>query len=47
MWWYPHNRSVYEGLKGSIVALHGRGLFRRLGGMGRLVRTFMRSFTRG
>jgi acyl-CoA reductase-like NAD-dependent aldehyde dehydrogenase len=47
MWWYPHNRSVYEGLKGSIVALYGRGLSRRLAGMGRLVGTFMRTFTRG
>ncbi|HUJ73714.1 MAG TPA: aldehyde dehydrogenase family protein [bacterium] len=47
MWWYPHDRSVYEGLKGAIVALHGRGLGRRLVGLGRLVRTFMRSFTRG
>ena len=47
MWWYPHDRSVYEGLKGAMVALYGRGLFRRLGGMGRLVRTFMRSFSKG
>ena len=47
MWWYPHDRSVYEGLKGAMVALHGRGLFRRLAAAGRLVRTFMRSFTKG
>jgi len=47
MWWYPHRRSVYEGLKGAIVALHGRGLGRRLAGLGRLVGTFMRTFTRG
>ena len=46
MWWYPHNRSVYEGLKGAIVALHGRGLGRRLAGLGRLVGTFMRTFSR-
>ncbi len=47
MWWYPHNQAVYEGLKGAIVALHGRGLARRLSGVGRLVGTFMRTFTRG
>jgi succinate-semialdehyde dehydrogenase/glutarate-semialdehyde dehydrogenase len=47
MWWYPHDKSVYEGLKGAMIALHGRGLFRRLGGLGRLVRTFMRSFRKG
>ena len=44
MWWYPHDRSVYEGLKGAMVALHGRGLGHRLAGLGRLVRTFLRSF---
>jgi succinate-semialdehyde dehydrogenase/glutarate-semialdehyde dehydrogenase len=47
MWWYPHDRSVYEGLKAAMIALHGRGLFRRLGGLGRLTRTFMRSFRKG
>ena len=47
MWWYPHDRSVYEGLKGAMVALHGRGLFRRIGALGRLVKTFMRSFSKG
>jgi acyl-CoA reductase-like NAD-dependent aldehyde dehydrogenase len=47
MWWYPHDRSVYEGLKGAIVALHGRGLFRRIGAAGRMIRTFMRTFRRG
>ena len=47
MWWYPHDRSVYEGLKGAMVALHGRGLFRRLGAAGRTLRTFMRTFTKG
>ena len=44
MWWYPHDRSVYEGMKAAMVALHGRGLFRRLGAAGRMLRTFMRTF---
>ena len=47
MWWYPHDKSVYEGLKGAMIALYGRGLFRRIGGLGRLVRTFLRSFRKG
>ncbi len=47
MWWYPHDRSVYEGLKGAMVALHGRGFIRRAAGLARLVRTFMRTFSRG
>jgi succinate-semialdehyde dehydrogenase/glutarate-semialdehyde dehydrogenase len=46
MWWYPHDKSVYEGLKGAMVALHGRGLGKRIGGLLRLVKTFMRSFRR-
>ena len=44
MWWYPHDKSVYEGLKGALVALHGRGFFRRVGALGKLVRIFLRSF---
>jgi succinate-semialdehyde dehydrogenase/glutarate-semialdehyde dehydrogenase len=47
MWWYPHDRSVYEGLKSAIIVLHGRGLFQRLGALGKLTRTFMRSFRKG
>ena len=44
MWWYPHDRSVYDGLKGAIVAMYGKGLFRRAVGLAALVRTFLRSF---
>jgi acyl-CoA reductase-like NAD-dependent aldehyde dehydrogenase len=44
MWWYPHDRSVYNGLKGAMEALHGRGMGKRLVGLFRLVKTFMRSF---
>ncbi len=47
MWWYPYDKSVYEGLKGAMIALYGQGLFRRLGGLGRLTRTFVRSFRKG
>jgi len=47
MWWYPHDRSVYEGLKGALVALYGKGFFRRAAALGRLARTFMRSFRKG
>ena len=45
MWWYPHDRSVYEGLKAAIVALYGRGLFRRALALARMAKTFARSFT--
>ncbi len=47
MWWYPHGRSVYEGLRAGLVALYGRGAARRLSALVRFVRLFMRSFSRG
>jgi len=47
MWWYPHDRSVYEGLKGAMVVLHGRGLLRRFAAAGRMIGTFLRTFRRG
>jgi succinate-semialdehyde dehydrogenase/glutarate-semialdehyde dehydrogenase len=46
MWWYPHDRSVYEGLKGGMIAMYGNGLGRRIVGLLRLARTFLRSFRR-
>jgi succinate-semialdehyde dehydrogenase/glutarate-semialdehyde dehydrogenase len=46
MWWYPHDRSVYEGLRGALTLLYGRGVFRRLAGLGPMVRTYLRSFRR-
>ncbi len=47
MWWYPHDRTVYEGLRGGIVAMYGRGFGRRLSGLVGVVRLFLRSFGRG
>jgi hypothetical protein len=47
MWWYPHDRSVHDGLKGAIDAMYGRGLARRATGLAALVRTFLRSFRAG
>jgi succinate-semialdehyde dehydrogenase/glutarate-semialdehyde dehydrogenase len=47
MWWYPHDRSVHDGLKGAIVAMYGKGPVRRAVGLAALVRTFLRSFRAG
>jgi succinate-semialdehyde dehydrogenase/glutarate-semialdehyde dehydrogenase len=47
MWWYPHDRSVYDGLKGALDFLYGPGLGRRLSGLVRTTKTFMRTFSRG
>jgi acyl-CoA reductase-like NAD-dependent aldehyde dehydrogenase len=46
MWWYPHNKSVYEGLKGALVFLYGRGIGKRCIASLRLVKTFARTFRR-
>jgi succinate-semialdehyde dehydrogenase/glutarate-semialdehyde dehydrogenase len=46
MWWYPHGRFVYEGLRAGITALYGKGLGRRLSALARFVRLFLRSFGR-
>jgi acyl-CoA reductase-like NAD-dependent aldehyde dehydrogenase len=47
MWWYPYGRFVYEGLRGGVTALYGRGLGRRLSALFSFVRLFFRSFGRG
>jgi acyl-CoA reductase-like NAD-dependent aldehyde dehydrogenase len=47
MWWYPHDRSVYEGLRAGMTALYGRGLVRRLSALIQFGGTFLRSFSRG
>jgi acyl-CoA reductase-like NAD-dependent aldehyde dehydrogenase len=47
MWWYPHGPGVYRGIAGFIEFLFGRGLGRRLAGLGRGLRTFLRTFRCG
>jgi succinate-semialdehyde dehydrogenase/glutarate-semialdehyde dehydrogenase len=44
MWWHPHGEDVYEGIKGVLHALYGRGLLVRLRGAVKMVRLFARSF---
>jgi acyl-CoA reductase-like NAD-dependent aldehyde dehydrogenase len=44
MWWYPHDRRLYEGLRGALDALYARGLIRRLKGMARLLKIVPRYF---
>lgn len=46
LWWYPHGPDVYRGLLGLLEFLYARGLRRRLAGLGRGVRTFLRTFRR-
>jgi succinate-semialdehyde dehydrogenase/glutarate-semialdehyde dehydrogenase len=46
MWWYPHGRSVYEGLRAGLTVLYGKGLVNRLSALSRFAVTFLRSFRR-
>lgn len=46
MWWYPHNKKVYNGLKGGLTFLYGRGLGKRIVGAFRFVTVFLRTFKR-
>ncbi|MDX1453903.1 MAG: aldehyde dehydrogenase family protein [Gammaproteobacteria bacterium] len=46
VFWYPFSRSIYDGLLGGIHAIHGRGLARRLKGVGKLLKILPRMFKR-
>jgi succinate-semialdehyde dehydrogenase/glutarate-semialdehyde dehydrogenase len=46
MWWYPHNKKVYEGLKGALEFLYSKEPGKRLKGGLRLVKVFLRTFQR-
>lgn len=45
MWWYPHNKKVYNGLKGGMEFLYSTNLSKRFNGFVNLVKIFLRSFT--
>lgn len=44
MWWHPHSKQVYEGLKGGMHFLYSKNILLRLNGAINLVKVFMRSF---
>ena len=44
MWWYPHNRRVFDGLLGGLHVLYSKSLGKRLAGVVKLVPVFFRSF---
>jgi succinate-semialdehyde dehydrogenase/glutarate-semialdehyde dehydrogenase len=43
-WWHPYIPAVYEGLKGVLEVLYGRGVRTRLTGIIKLVKVFPRTF---
>ena len=44
MWWYPHDRKVFDGLLGGLYVLYSRSLKKRLAGIFKLGSVFLRSF---
>ena len=44
MWWYPHNKKVYEGLRGALEFLYSKKIGKRMTGGLRLVKVFVRTF---
>ncbi len=46
MWWYPHNKHVYEGLKGALIFLYGKGIGKRIIAGLQLAKVFVRTFRR-
>jgi len=47
MWWFPHGKGVYDGLKAALDVLFGTRLLSRAGSLLRLARLYLRSFSRG
>ncbi|MHB8054271.1 MAG: aldehyde dehydrogenase family protein [Candidatus Aminicenantales bacterium] len=44
MWWYPHSRSIYDGLMGGLHFLYGKKWTVRFKGLRKLLPVFMRTF---
>ncbi|MCX6121801.1 MAG: aldehyde dehydrogenase family protein [Ignavibacteriales bacterium] len=44
MWWHPHNKKVYEGMRGALEFLYSKNLGKRITGGLRLVKVFIRTF---
>lgn len=47
MWWYPHSKKVYEGLKGAVDFLYSRKIGKKFKGGIKLAIVFLRTFKRG
>ena len=44
LFWHPYDAKLYEGLKGALYLLHGRGFGRRLRGLLRFAALIPRMF---
>jgi hypothetical protein len=46
MWWHPHDRRLYEGLRGALDTLYSHKIGRRLQGFFHLLKIVPRYFTK-
>ena len=46
MWWFPHGKNVYDGILGMMHMLYSKNILKRLVGMMKLNKLFLRTFTR-
>ena len=44
MWWHPHNKKVYEGLRGALEFLYSKNFGKRVTGGIKLTKVFLRTF---
>ncbi len=47
MWWHPHGKSVYDGIRGIIDLLYANEAGARMSGISRFAKLFPRTFTSG
>jgi len=46
MWWHPHSKNVYFGIKGILNLLYGKGIKKRVSGLYNMLKLFPRTFVR-
>jgi hypothetical protein len=46
MWWYPHSKKIYDGIKGMLDFLFSHNMGKRITGSMKLMSIFMRTFTK-
>jgi succinate-semialdehyde dehydrogenase/glutarate-semialdehyde dehydrogenase len=44
MWWHPHNKKVYDGLRGALEFLYSKQFGKRFQGGIKLIKVFLRTF---
>lgn len=45
MWWHPYNESIYQGIRGIINFMYGKGIGNRIYGLGKFLKILPRMFS--